>query len=489
MKLSDVYACLKKDKPEGFLEKEICGITHDSRNVKAGYVFVAIRGHKLDGHDFVGKAVVEGAIALVVEEKIKVVPHSTPQIVVSNTRKALALVSSNFYSNPSSQMTIVGITGTDGKTTTSYLIRSILNTAGCNAGLIGTIQHYIGNRVLPARETTPESIEIQQHLAEMLKSGIKYVVLEASSHALFQHRLDEINFAVAVFTNLSAEHLDYHKNMKSYREEKIKLVKGLGFNDFSILNADHDASKHFAESSKSQILWYGIKRKTADVTAEMIEIDEFKTKFTLNSPWGKETIHLHLLGRHNIYNALAAATTGFALGIKIDMIKKGIESLQEVPGRLEKVNYGQDFHIYIDFAHTHQALRVILRTLREIAKRRVIVVFGCGGDRDRKKRAKMGHIAEKYADIFWVTSDNPRTEDPNKIIEEILQGVTSEACFRVQPNRKAAIEEALLEANKGDIVLIAGKGHERYQTFQQTTIPFDEREIIRQALKITTICA
>src|SRR5574337_503433 len=381
MKLSEFCSCLKEHKSCDFAEKEVYGITHDSRKVREGYVFVAIKGHTLDGHDFAVVAIEKGAIALVVGKKTEITSR-IPQIIVPNTRYTLAALSSRFYGEPSSKMTVVGITGTNGKTTTSYLTKSIIEASGGKAGLIGTIQYQIGKRVIPAKETTPESVEIQGYLSEMLKSGIKYAIIEASSHALSQHRLDGIRFGSAIFTNLSIEHLDYHTNIRNYRTEKLKLVKGLGIEAFTILNFDHNASKHFAECTKSQVVWYGIKKKNADVTAEIIQMGADTTKFLLNSPWGKIIINLSLVGKHNVYNALAAAANALALGFKTDMIKTGIESLSVVPGRLEKIDCGQDFHIYIDFAHTHQALQVVLSTLREITTGRIILVFGCGGDRD-----------------------------------------------------------------------------------------------------------
>jgi UDP-N-acetylmuramoyl-L-alanyl-D-glutamate--2,6-diaminopimelate ligase len=482
MKLSELCSCLKERKCFYFAEKEVCGITHDSRNVKEGYVFVAIKGHKVDGHDFIAGAVEKGAVAIVVEKKFEGASQ-IPQIIVTNTRSALAALSSRFYGEPSSEMTVIGITGTNGKTTTSYFTKSIIEASGSKTGLIGTIQYQIGKRVLPALKTTPESVEIQSYLSEMLKSGIRYAVIEASSHALAQHRLDGIRFRSAIFTNLSIEHLDYHINIRNYRTEKLKLVEGLGTEAFAILNADHNASKHFAECTKAQVVWYGIKKKNADVTAEIIHMGVDTTKFLLNSPWGKAIINLNLLGKHNIYNALAAAANALSLGFKIDTIKTGIESLTVVPGRLEKIDCGQDFHVYIDFAHTHQALQVVLSTLRELTTGRILLVFGCGGDRDRKKRPKMGHIAEKYSDLFWITSDNPRSEDPHSIIEEILKGVRKQGCFRVQVDRKIAIEEAVFEAKKGDVVIIAGKGHEQCQISKGITIPFDDREIVRQILQ------
>lgn len=481
MRLSELCSCLKEYDSFNFVEQEVSGITHDSRKVKAGSMFVAIQGNTLDGHNFIADAVRRGAGSVVVEKRNDV-PLSLPHIVVANARQALAFLSSHFYGDPSSRMTVIGITGTNGKTTTSYYTRSIIEASGSLAGLIGTIQYQIGEKIIPAKETTPESVDIQAYLYEMLKTKITYAVIEASSHALSQHRLDGVRFCSAIFTNLSAEHLDYHENIKNYRAEKLNLFKELRRDSFAILNADHNTSKHFAACTKSQVVWYGIKKMNADVTAEIIHMNANGSRFTINSPWGRAIIDTRLAGNHNVYNALASAANGLALGFTIETVKRGIESLCGVPGRLEKIDCGQDFSVYIDFAHTHQALQVILSTLRHTITGRIILVFGCGGDRDRKKRPKMGHIAEKYADIFWITNDNPRSENPQSIISEILKGVTKDALFHVQPERKLAIEEALSEAKKGDVVIIAGKGHEQYQIFKDTRVPFSDHEVARQAL-------
>lgn len=473
---------MKEYKSCDFVEREVYGITHDSRKVKKGYAFVAIKGHKVDGHDFVANAIEKGAVALIVEKKIELAPR-IPQIMVIDTRFALAVMSNRFYGEPSSRMTVIGITGTNGKTTTSYFTKSIIEASGNEAGLIGTIQYQIGRRVIPAQETTPESVELHSYFAEMLRSGIRYAVIEVSSHALSQYRVEGVCFRSAIFTNLSVEHLDYHANIRNYRTEKLKLVKGLNSDSFAILNADDNASKHFAECTKAQVVWYGIKKKNADVAAEILQTGVNTTRILLNSPWGKIRIDLNLIGKHNVYNALAAAANGLALGFTLDVVKTGIESLKAVPGRLERIDCGKDYTVYVDFAHTHQALQIVLRTLRAVTKGRIILVFGCGGDRDRKKRSKMGHIAEKYSDLFWITSDNPRSEDPIAIISEIQKGVKKEACFRVQADRKTAIQEAISEAKKGDVVIIAGKGHEQNQIAKGVTISFDDREVTRQILQ------
>lgn len=485
-KLSELCSCLKEYTSCDFVEGEVCGISHDSRKIKKGYVFVAIKGHKVDGHNFIATAIEKGAAALVVEKRTEATPR-IPQIVVPHTRPALAVMSNWFYGEPSAQMSVIGITGTNGKTTTSYFTKSIIESAGNKTGLIGTIQYQIGGRVIPAQETTPESVELHGYFAEMLKSGIRYAVIEVSSHALSQYRVEGVCFRSAIFTNLSVEHLDYHTDIRNYRTEKLKLVKGLSPDAFAILNADDNASKHFAECTKSQVVWYGIKKKNADVTAEIQQEDVNTTQILLNSPWGKIPINLNLIGKHNVYNALAAAANGLALGFTLDTVKTGIESLKTVPGRLERIDCGQDYAVYVDFAHTHQALQLVLRTLREVTKGRIILVFGCGGDRDRKKRSKMGHVAEKYSDLFWITSDNPRSEDPNHIIREIQKGVKKESCFRVQADRRTAIEEAISEATGGDVVIIAGKGHEQNQIAKGVTTSFDDREVVRQMLQSSMV--
>lgn len=485
-KLSELCSCLKEYTSCDFVEGEVCGISHDSRKIKKGYVFVAIKGHKVDGHNFIATAIEKGAAALVVEKRTEATPR-IPQIVVPHTRPALAVMSNRFYGEPSLQMSVIGVTGTNGKTTTSYFTKSIIEAAGNETGLIGTVQYQIGKRVIPAQETTPESVELHGYFAEMLKLGIRYAVIEVSSHALSQYRVEGVCFRSAIFTNLSVEHLDYHADIRNYRTEKLKLVKGLSPDAFAILNADDNASKHFAECTKSQVVWYGIKKKNADVTAEIQQEDVSTTQILLNSPWGKIPINLNLIGKHNVYNALAAAANGLALGFTLDTVKTGIESLKTVPGRLERIDCGQDYAVYVDFAHTHQALQIVLRTLREVTKGRIILVFGCGGDRDRKKRSKMGHVAEQYSDLFWITSDNPRSEDPNHIIREIQKGVKKESCFRVQADRRTAIEEAISEATGGDVVIIAGKGHEQNQIAKDVTISFDDREVVRQMLQSSMV--
>ncbi len=480
MKLSKLRSYLSDVKSYDYNDRNIIGIVHDSRRVNQGYLFVAIKGHSVDGHNFVMDAIERGAVAIVTEKKLDL-PPGTPQLVVSDARKALSVLSHYFYGEPSSKITITGITGTNGKTTTSYLIKSIIESAGAQAGLIGTILYQINQRLIPSVETTPESVELHAFLSEMLAFDIKYAVMEVSSHALVQHRTSDINFRTAVFTNLSHEHLDYHRTVTAYRDAKARLFEGLSKKSFAILNADEPNSKHFASRTQAQIIWYGMKNK-AEVTAEVIFRTINNTEFRLCCPKGEVIISSQLIGDHNVYNALAAAANALALGFDLETIKKGIEAVSSVRGRLETIECGQKFRVFIDFAHTPDALQTVLTTLRPLTKGRIILVFGCGGNRDREKRPKMGHIAETYSDLFWITSDNPRSEDPVNIINEIETGITSGSYYRIQPDRRLAIEEALSEAKKNDTILIAGKGHERCQIFNGTVIPFDDRDVVKKIL-------
>lgn len=480
MKLSKLRSYLLDVKGYDFNDRNIIGIIHDSRRVNQGHIFVAIKGHNVDGHDFVTDAIDRGAVAIITEKKLYLPPGIT-QLVVSNTRKALSVLSHYFCGEPSSKITITGITGTNGKTTTSYLIKSIIESAGEQAGLIGTILYQINQRIIPSVETTPESVELHAFLAEMLDFDIKYAVMEVSSHALAQQRTGDVNFRTAVFTNLSHEHIDYHRTFTAYRDAKARLFEGMSQQSFAILNADEPESKYFASRTKAQIIWYGMKNK-ADVTAEVIFRTINNTEFRLRCPKGEAIISSQLMGDHNVYNILAAAANAFALGFDLETIKKGIEAVSSVRGRLEAVECGQKFRIFIDFAHTPEALQIVLTTLRSLTRGRVILVFGCGGDRDREKRPKMGHIAEAFSDSFWITSDNPRSEAPVSIINEIESGITSKCNYRIQPDRRLAIEEALSEAKKDDTVIIAGKGHERCQIFNGTVSPFDDRDVVKKIL-------
>ncbi len=476
-----------------FQERDITGIAYDSRRVKPGYLFVAVQGTKADGHTSLMEAVERGAVALVIEEPAVTDPvperyralsetilSGLTRIVVPSSRKALAYLSHHFYGEPSKQLTCIGITGTNGKTTVSYLLHSILRTAGNKVGLIEAVVCSSGQRYVP------ESLELNCILRGMLDYGVTHVVMEVSSHALTQYRVHGIDFKVAIFTNLSQEHLDYHKDMESYREAKTLLFRGLSPEAVAVLNAEDSASQYLARQTSAQVLWY-YPRSTKGIRGEILcsslEGTDVVLSYGVPGPLSLQEeleVRSPLIGRHNFYNLLAAATAAKALGVELVDIKKGIEFLECPPGRLERIA-GPGFKVFIDYAHTPHALEAALETLRPLVENRLLLVFGCGGDRDRGKRPLMGQVAERYADLFWLTSDNPRSEPPRQIIREIECGISGRS-YRVEPDRRVAIEQALCQAVRGDVVLIAGKGHEQTQDLGKLVIPFDDRDVVRQVL-------
>lgn len=480
MKLSSLVRHLDPEETFNFSDVEINAIANDSRKVRPGYLFVAIKGHKIDGRNFIEKSLECGAVAIISEKK-HCLDIEIPQIIVRDSREALSSLSSCFYDNPSKKINVVGITGTNGKTTTTYITKSIIKSAGYETGLIGTINYQIGNRIRPAKETTPESIELQAIIAEMVALDIEFVVMEVSSHSSIQHRIKDISFKTAVFTNLSAEHLDYHKTIPNYVDAKSKLFEYLEKDSFAILNADDVFSKFFADKTKAQILWFGIKNN-ADIKAEIYSESMNNTAIKLTYSGKKIDVDIPLIGRHNVYNVLASAASALSLGFGLETIKEGIETMATVPGRLQSIPCKYGFSIFVDYAHTPHALETVLYTLRNLSKGRIILVFGCGGDRDREKRPKMGKIADENSDIFWITNDNPRSEDPLSIIKDIKAGTKPGRSFNIQTDRCQAIEEAIAEAKKDDIVLIAGKGHEKYQIIKETMVPFDDKEVIKKIL-------
>ena len=478
MKLGRLIENVESDGEFNFQDIEIVGITNDSRRVKPGYLFVAIKGHKINGHCFIEKSLKNGAVAIV-SEKLYSHNKRIPQIIVPSSRRALSRLSCSFYGNPSQKINVIGITGTNGKTTTAFLIKSIIESEGFDTGLIGTICYQIGRKRLPAQETTPESVELQRFVAEMVASGMQFAVMEVSSHSLVQHRVEDISFKTAVFTNISSEHLDYHETITDYVDAKAKLFESLKSSSFAILNADDEQSRHFAGKTKAQIVWYGIK-KNADVKARIYNesIDDTIIRLTYS---GMETeITIPFIGLHNVYNVLASAAGAISLGFGLKAVKKGIENAPIIPGRLEKVPCKQGVLVFVDYAHTPHALQVVLCTLKKLTKGRVILVFGCGGDRDKKKRAMMGTIADINSDIFWITNDNPRSENPISIIGDIKTGISSGKVFHIQTDREKAIRAAIVEAKEGDIVLIAGKGHEQGQIFRDKVMPFDDKNVIKE---------
>jgi UDP-N-acetylmuramoyl-L-alanyl-D-glutamate--2,6-diaminopimelate ligase len=481
MKLSELRAALSGARAYHFADHEIRGVIHDSRRVRKDYVFVAIKGAKLDGHDFAKESLDRGAVAVVAERKLDLA--GVPQIVVPDTRLALAAMGACFYDHPSTKMDVVGVTGTNGKTTTTHLIKAIIEAAGQEAGLIGTVGYQIGKRELPATTTTPESVDLQGYLADMVSAGIQYAAMEVSSHSLVQHRVDYVRFAAGVFTNLTRDHLDYHKTLEAYLDAKALLFEGLTPEAHAVLNADDPACASLRGRTRAKVVTYGI-RNPADVRAQIGAITVDGMTFELRADAGSVEIRSPLMGQHNVYNTLAAASAALALGFDLGAIKKGLEGMRGVPGRLEPVPNPKGLHVVVDYAHTPDALENVLTALRPLVKGRLILVFGCGGDRDRTKRPLMGGIAERLSDLFWITSDNPRTEEPQGIIAEIVAGVKDRSRCAVEPDRRAAIGEAVKAARPGDLLLIAGKGHERYQILRDTIVPFDDREVARKAMDL-----
>lgn len=460
---------------------DVRGLAYDSRRVSPGDLFVAIEGYTTDGHRFVGEACERGAAAVVARKPVEV-PEGVPLIVVPDTRAALSRLSAEFFGRPSEGLTVVGVTGTNGKTTTTYLIHSILARAERAPALLSTVEERLGPERRAARWTTPESLELQAFLAEALRRGHRTVVMEVSSQGLVGRRTDDVRFGAAVFTNLAPEHLDFHKTMAAYGEAKALLFRGLSQEAVAVLNADDPFSRRLAALTPARVVTYGT-RAPAEVRGEVLEVGPSGSRFLLEAGGERNELHTPLLGRHNVANCVAAAAAAWALGVKWEAIAAGIEALESVPGRLERVDVGQPFTVLVDYAHTDHALKNVLKAARELTEARVLVVFGCGGDRDRSKRPRMGAAAADLADEVWVTSDNPRSEDPEGIISEILEGIEDRRGVHVEPDRARAIAQALSAARPGDLVLIAGKGHETYQIVGAERRPFDDRVAAVQALR------
>ena len=487
MKLKQLVNELASTRVEGPLERDVAGISYDSRRVTPGMVFVAIPGQKTDGHDYISTAIDRGATAVICE-KNGVVSQRVTQIKVPDAREALARAAAAFYQHPSEKLKVIGVTGTNGKTTVAFMVKQILEAAGVNCGLIGTVRYEIGQRLIPAQRTTPEALEIQQMMAQMLRADCQACVMEVSSHALEQKRVCGVEFDVAIFTNLTQDHLDYHGTMEHYFAAKRKLFATLAGGRKTagaVLNID-DAygARLFEEINIEERLTYGLSL-AAKIRASRIQLGRDGTEIVIETPQDKFACRLPLIGRHNVYNALAAAGAGLVLRVGAHPIQTALNSLKPVPGRLESIALGQPFGVFVDYAHTDDALRNMLTTLREITTGRLLLAFGCGGSRDAGKRPKMGKAAAELADFAIITSDNPRRESPEKIaaaIEEGFQTVRRDG-YRIELDRKRAIDEILRLAAAGDTVVIAGKGHETYQEFEDTVIPFDDRVYARETLE------
>jgi UDP-N-acetylmuramoyl-L-alanyl-D-glutamate--2,6-diaminopimelate ligase len=487
MLLKDLLEGLPALRSEGTLDRPVAGVTADSRRVSPGMVFVAVPGENHDGHDFISTAIDRGASAVVCERNGFSSGRAT-KVKVADARIALAVAAANFHGHPSRKLKVIGVTGTNGKTTVSFMVKHILETAGIHAGLLGTVRYEIGDRVLPAQRTTPESSEIQQFMAQMVRAGCDACVMEVSSHALAQKRVHGVEFDLAIFTNLTQDHLDFHGDMETYFEAKKELFTAAARGSkrgATILNVDDTFGLRLARETDVEIqLTYGMDA-LAKFRASNISLEAGVTRFTAETPAGIFPVTMPFIGRHNLYNALAAIGAGLSLQISIPEIQAALRTMPSVPGRLERISAGQDFSVFVDYAHTDDALQHVLRTVREITPGRVLLAFGCGGARDTDKRAKMGKVAAALADYTVITSDNPRRESPAAIAAQVEGGFRSVRADRysVQLDRARAIRELIRFARPGDTVLIAGKGHETYQEFEDTVVPFDDRVHAQEALE------
>lgn len=499
MTLQELFASVDTLMIAGDLQREVLSVTEDSRQVKPGTVFVAIQGEHHDGHQYVRQAHRQGAVGVVVEKegydtfappKNQLLPAS---IRVKNSRKTLGLLASRLCGMPSTHLQMVGVTGTNGKTTVTHLAKALLEVQGHHVGLMGTVGYLFGTERRTASHTTPASGELQAMLKAMVKAGMDIAVMEVSSHALALDRVAGCEFDIVVFTNLTQDHLDFHRTLDDYFQAKLKLFteyvddrqkKG---HKRALINADDQWASVVLQHCSIPVWTFGLYAQ-ADIKAEAIRLSMGGTEFVVNSPFGRMTINSQLVGEHNVSNMLAAIGIGLEMGMTIPMIERAVQAVINVPGRFERIDEGQAFTVVVDYAHTEDALYRLLQAAQAIKQGRIITVFGCGGDRDAGKRPKMGRVAARQSDLLIVTSDNPRTENPQAILAQIEQGIQSvlpeERCpYQIIPDRAEAIHAAVAEAKAGDLVLIAGKGHEDYQIIGTRKIHFDDREEARKALQ------
>ncbi len=479
MTLSELLKDVNIKKIDGGGSMKISGIACDSRKVKPGNVFVCITGYETDGHKYAKSAVENGAVAVVAEHDLPTV--DVPCVIVDNTRKAMSEMAATFYDYPYKKFKLIGITGTNGKTTTTYLIKSILEHLGKKVGLIGTNQNMIGDMIMETSRTTPDSLELMQLFDMIASHNVDYVVMEVSSHALALDRVTACTFDVGAFTNITQDHLDFHKTMEEYLATKSIL-----FNicNTGVVNKDDARSEYLIENARCRnMITYGINQD-CDLKASNIILNEDGVKFDINYGGMEEHVDLPIPGEFSVYNALTAIGCCMAENIPLDLAVDGLHSAKGVKGRIEIVRTpGTNYTVIIDYAHTPDGLLNVINAIRGFAKGRIVTLFGCGGDRDASKRPIMGKIAGELSDFCIVTSDNPRTEDPEKIIKQVVEGVKQTDCdYEVITNRFSAIEYALDHAKKNDIILLAGKGHETYQVLGKDTIKFDEREIVQKLL-------
>jgi len=486
MQLKTLLAAIPVRQIIGTLDRPVESIAYDSRRVQKNGLFVAIRGEKVDGHDFMGQAVEKGASVILAEREEKHLRAIC--VVVENTRTALADLSAIFYGRPAQRLKLAAVTGTNGKTTTSFLIKHICEKAGLRCGLIGTVRYEIGERILPAIRTTPESLDLQELLAQIVNAGCRAAAMEVSSHALAQDRTRGLEWNVAVFTNLTQDHLDFHGTMESYFESKAKLFAQLGQQGdkkkpVAVVNIDDRYGQQLLEKIDKSvaIVTYGMGAR-ADFRASNYRVEFSGTSYQLDARGKSYLVRVPLIGRFNVANSVAALAAANGLGVDLRAAVLSLGKSPQVPGRLEMVPAKRQFQVFVDYAHTPDALANVLKTLRELQPQRLIVVFGCGGDRDRQKRPLMGEMVDRHADYALITSDNPRKEDPSAIIAAIEKGFRS-THFEKIVDRTEAINRAIALAQRRDIVLIAGKGHENYQEFADHTVPFDDIQVARRAIE------
>jgi UDP-N-acetylmuramoyl-L-alanyl-D-glutamate--2,6-diaminopimelate ligase len=480
----------------GVLDGSVTSVTDDSRAVATGSLFIAVKGERVDGHRYVSQAIQAGAAAIVGQESIE--RESLPFVKVADSRKALGLIGSRFQGDPSARLTMIGVTGTNGKTTTTYLCKALLEGMGHRVGLIGTVAYQIGSEAIPASHTTPGALELQGLLAKMTDAHMDSVVMEVSSHALAMDRTAGCEYDVAVFTNLTQDHLDYHRTMEEYFQAKLRLFTQLGqgkkTGQRAIVNMDDPRGAYVRAACRVPVWGFGVKGR-ADLQAENVRLSMNGSTFRAATPAGVFTVESRLVGEHNVYNLLGAIGVALHAGATCEQVREAVTSLGNVPGRFERVSAGQDFTVVVDYAHTEDALVRLLTAAQALKTHRIITVFGCGGDRDRGKRPRMGRAAVEYSDVVVLTSDNPRTEDPMAILREVETGVREalqarpHVAYHLIADRREAIGTAVRLAQTGDIVLIAGKGHEDYQILGTKKVHFDDREVAREAIQQLRNCA
>jgi UDP-N-acetylmuramoyl-L-alanyl-D-glutamate--2,6-diaminopimelate ligase len=486
MKLKDLLSIIPFYQTDQSIENiDITDIEMDSRKVRPGNAFVCISGFTVDGHQFAKDAEENGAAVIIAEKEVEA---EIPVVLVSDTSRVLAMLAAKFFNYPTRKMPLIGITGTNGKTTITYLLEEIFQTNGEKTGLIGTIQMKIGEQTYAIDNTTPDSLFLQRAFKKMNEKNVNRAIMEVSSHALDLGRVYGTDFQVAVFTNLSQDHLDYHKDMGDYLRAKSLLFAQLGNNydtdhpKFAIINADDETQDLLKRSTAQYVLTYGHENQ-ADILAKNVRLDAQGTAFTMETPIGKVEVNSRLIGLFNVYNMLAAAAAAIASGVSLQVIKNAFEQTKGVSGRFEPVNEGQNYAVIVDYAHTPDSLENVLETVKGFAEKEIYVVVGCGGDRDRTKRPLMAQAALKYADHAFFTSDNPRSEDPQTILDDMVVGLEDQrGNFTVIVDRKEAIQQAVQRAEEGDIILIAGKGHETYQIVGKQKFHFDDRVVAKEAI-------